>query len=312
MRWTPQPADPLHFWIGLAPRSWPVGEGLWVDLARGGLGTASKVSHEIPEQWPGEPPAEVVYLPSVPEDLEGRRSGLVASLVDIGAPVLVQARAGVVPGVDPRWVVFDPLEALLAGNLELLKDLPSDSRVMWPLIAGLTDDRGQWEKGLAALASAGVKHVQPLALALDPASKRRLVERAGEETFDSLFHGVSPSERSFSSLAAERGFGPFLPRPLPTMGANRENKKLAEQLSIAGELWLRVGRSESGGQNLFRSARWVDRESHDLSTLCREGNLGVFPWLDSTSSQVITDFVTTGAASLVQELEQEYLGGPRT
>jgi hypothetical protein len=311
MRWTSQPADPLHFWIGLVPRSWPVGEGLWVDLARGGLGSAAKVRNEIPERWTGEPPAEVVYLPSVPEDLESRRSGLVGSLVDIGAPVLVQAEAGTVPKVDPRWVVFDPLEALLVGNTGVLRDLPSGSRVVWPLIAGLTDDREQWEEGLAALASAGVKHVQPLALALDPASKRRLVERTGDETFDLLFHGAPPSEREFSSLAAERGFGPFLSRPLPTKGASRENQKLAEQLAMAGELWLRVGRSESGGQNLYRSARWVDRESHDLSTLCREGNLGVFPWLDSTSSQVITEFVTAGTASLVQELEREYLGRSR-
>jgi hypothetical protein len=206
--------------------------------------------------------------------------------------------------------VFDPLEALLAGNSERLQGLPSGSRVVWPLITGLTDDRGQWEKGLAALAAAGVKHVQALALALDPAAKRRLVERAGDETFDSLFHGEPPSERRFSSLAAERGFRPFLPRPLPTMGVNRENQKLAEQLATAGELWLRVGRPESGGQDLFRSARWVDRESHNLSTLCREGNLGVFPWLDSTSSQVIAEFVTTGTASLVRELESEYLGRP--
>lgn len=310
MRWNPQPADPVHFWIGLAPRSWPAGEGLWVDLARGGLGSPSKVSNEIPERWPGEPPNELIYFPTVSEDLEDRRTDLAGSLVTAGTPVLVQAPVGSAPKVDPRWVVFDPLEALLAGRTELLEGLPSDSSLVWPLVAGLTDDRGQWEAGLAVLVTAGVKHVQPLALALDPAAKRRLVERAGDESFDSLFHGEPPSERSFSSLAADRGFRPFLPRPLPTRSAIRENQKLAEQLATAGELWLRVGRSESGGQNLFRSARWVDRESHDLSTLCREGNLGVFPWLDPTSSRVITEFVTEGSASLVQELEREYLGRP--
>jgi hypothetical protein len=186
--------------------------------------------------------------------------------------------------------------------------LPAGAKVVWPLIAGLTDGRGQWAEGLEVLAAAGVRSVQPLALDLEPADKRRLVERAGEESFDALFHGGLPSERLFSKLATDHGFRPFLPRPLPPVGARRENRRLAEQLASAGEVWLRVGRSESGGQGLYRSARGVDRESHDLSALCREGNLGVFTWLDPLSSQVITDFVKTGSSTLVQELEAEYLG----
>ena len=311
MRWAPQPPDPLHFWIGLAPRGWPVGEELWIDLARGGLGSAARVFSEIPRGWTAEAPSVVVYLPPVPEELASRRSGLAGSLGDAGAPVLAQIPVGSVASLDSEWVVFDPLEALLSGRLELLQGLPSGSRVAWPLIAGLTDRAELWDEGLAALAEAGVEHVQPVALELGPAEKRRLVERVGEESFHSLFHGVRPSERLFSERAAERGFRPFLPRPLPTEGTIRGNQRLAEQLALAGELWLRVGRSESGGQDLYRAARWVDRERHDLSTICREGNLGVFPWLDPTSALVITDFVSTGAAKLVQELEAEYLG-PQT
>jgi len=309
MRWTSQPPDPLHFWIGLAPRSWPGNGGLWVDLARGGLGAASKAASELPSEWLAEPPDDVVYLPPVPEELERQCSHLARSLQELGVPVLVQRYVEADLAVDPDSVVFDPLKALLAGKLEYLVGLPAGAKVVWPLIAGLTDDPSQWEEGLAALATAGVGHVQPLALDLEPADKRRLVERAGEGAFDALFHGERPSERLFSRLAAARGFGPFLPRPLPLAGAKRENQRLGEQLATAGELWLRVGRSESGGQDLYRSARWVDRETHDLPALCREGNLGVFPWLDPLSSQVITDFVTTGTATLVQDLAAEYLDG---
>jgi len=307
MRWTSQPPDPLHFWIGLAPPSWPGDQGLWVDLARGGLGAASKVTTEITGQWRTEPPGDVVYLPPVGEDLESQRSRLAESLRNLGVPVLIQRHVGADLAADPESVVFDPLETLLAGKLEYLVGLPAGAKVVWPLIAGLTDDRAQCEEGLAALVEAGVEHVQPLALDLAPADKRRLVERAGEGAFHALFHGEQPSERLFSCLAAARGFGPFLPRPLPAAGVRRENRRLGEQLATAGELWLRVGRSESGGQDLYRSARWVDRENHDLPALCREGNLGVFPWLDPLSFQVITDFVTTGTATLVRDLEAEYL-----
>ncbi|MGB5162810.1 MAG: hypothetical protein WBP10_16250 [Thermoanaerobaculia bacterium] len=308
MRWTSQLPDPSHFWIGLAPRSWPGEEGLWVDLGRGGLGASSKAATEIPDEWRTQPPDEVVYLPPVRQVLESQRSHLVGSLMELGVPVVVQRPVEAGPVVDPDSVVFDPLEALLAGKMEYLAELPAGAKVVWPLVAGLTDDRTQWEEGLAALAAAGVEHVQPMALDLEPADKRRLVERAGQAAFHALFHGEQPSENLFSCLAAARGFGPFLPRPLPSAGVRRENQRLGEQLAIAGELWLRVGRSESGGQDLYRSARWVDRDNHDLPALCREGNLGVFPWLDPLSSRVITDFVTTGTATLVQDLKEEYLG----
>lgn len=308
MKWTSQPPDPLHFWIGISPRSWPGDQGLWVDLARGAIGATSKSPAEIPVQWTTEPPADVVYLPPVSKELESRRSRLAGSLMELGTPVLVQQCVSAATTVDRGAVVFDPLEALLAGNLDSLGELPAGTKVVWPLIAGLTDDQAEWEEGLEALAAAGVSHIQPLALDLEPADKRRLVQRVGEEAFHALFHGEPPSERIFSSLAAAKGFGPFLPRPLPLAGVRRENRRLAEQLALAGELWLRLGRSESGGQELYRSARWVERETHDLSSLCREGNIGVFPWLDALSREVITEVVATGAATLVQDLEREYLG----
>lgn len=307
MRWRSQPADPAHFWISVAPRSWPGDEGLWLDLARGGLGTAPLKPVETSDPWRSDPPEDVVYLPPVPSHLEGRRTDLASSLRDLGTPFLAQQRVGTGLALDPDSVVFDPLEVLITGAEESLASVAPGSKVVWPLIAGLTDDRRLWEKGLAALAAAGVRHVQPLAPHFEPAEKRRLVERAGEESFDTLFHGDEPDERAFSGLAAAHGFRPFLPRPLPPAGLRRENRRLAEQLAIAAELWLRLGRAESGGQDLFRSARLVDRERHDLSALCREGNLGVFPWLDALSSGVISDFVASGRASLVEELEAEYL-----
>jgi hypothetical protein len=310
MRWTSQPPDPLHFWIRFAPRPWPGWDGLWVDLAQSVLGNSSTSSLEIPERWRTDPPDDVVYLPPVPIELEGARQDLASFFTEHGTPVLLQQPVETVQVSGGSASVFDVLEALLAGRQAALADLPADSKVVWPLIAGLTDERRLWDEGLAALATAGAGYVQPLALELAPGDKRLLVDRAGEQSFHAVFHGQHPSERQFSSLAVDHGFSPFLPRPLPTASVKRENRRLAEQLALTAELWLRLGRAESAGQSLYRSARWVDRESYDLTMLCREGNLGVFPWLDTLSSGVISEFVSSGSSGLLAELEAEYLAAP--
>ena len=83
---------------------------------------------------------------------------------------------------------------------------------------------------------------------------------------------------------------------------------LAEELALIGELWFRLGRSESRGQGFYRAARWVDREAHDLTALAREGNLGVVSWLDIESRDLIQEIVANGSASLLAELREEYLG----
>jgi hypothetical protein len=104
---------------------------------------------------------------------------------------------------------------------------------------------------------------------------------------------------------------PWMARPLPTGPAGQvRNRRLAETLALIGELWLRLGRAEARGQAFYRAARWVDRESHDLVVLAREGNLGVVTWLDEDSRAVVEEFATEEESTLLRELRRQYLELP--
>jgi hypothetical protein len=239
---------------------------------------------------------------------------------------------------------------LLSGGGELVAapPAPNGAAAVWPLIPGLGDRPDGWRRGCERLAAAGYATVQPLALGLDPADRRRLAERAPESAYHDLFHRLPPAERDFSRVAAGFGLAPFLRRPVterwpgarpdappaaePPPGspvgsaagsitpaaAAFSNRRLAGLLALAGELWLRVGRPEAQGQALFRAARWADDTGYDLAALAREGNLGVVAALDHTSRELIGAALEAAAATdepgdppLVTELLGEYLeGGP--
>jgi hypothetical protein len=212
------------------------------------------------------------------------------------------------PEVEGGKIVYDLLPALVAGDMDALAELPADSNVIWPLIAGLTDQPETVEAGLDRLAAVGVGYVRGLALVLQPATRRRLAELGGEAVFDRLFHGPPPAERLFAIQAAAVGLKPFVERPLPADSrALAHNRWLAGELAIIGELWLRIERSESRGQAFFRAARLIDEADRDIQVLCSEGNLGVLPWLEPPSREVIEELVANGRSSLREELEAEYL-----
>jgi len=245
----------------------------------------------------------------VAEPLADERDAMAVGLLAAGAPVLVELLPGETTAAEGAMVVYDLLGALLAGDFERLGSLPAGAAAVWPLIGGLSDRTDQWEEGCAALAEAGVSFVQAQAVDLAPALRRQLAESCGEEVFDALFHGEKPSEREFARLAHRFGLRPFLNRP--PSGAKpryRRNRRLAAALSMAGELWLRLGRSDTVGNALFRAARGAERTSHDLAAVAREGNLDVLDWLESTCVTVVEDVVALGRSSLVDELFDEYLG----
>ena len=310
-RWRPTVAeqlpDPSHLWVKYRLRGWPGARGLWFDMASGRLGSQGETSSSIGVEWPGEPLDDLLYLPPVARAQRAARDELVRSLRSQGTPVLVQLLDEHPVGVG-ELAVYDLLETLLDKNLKGLERLASGTAAVWPLIAGYTDTRQLCEAGVERLASAGVVSVQGVVAELEPMDRRKIVEKGGEEGFDALFHGSSPSEKKFSQIVQAAGMEPFVSRPLPEgpswlLG----NRRIAEILALSGELWLRLGKSEATGQSLYAKARRIDSDSHDLLTLCREGNLKVIDWLDPLSSQIIEEWVRCDRSSELERLKSEYL-----
>ncbi|MGB6368177.1 MAG: hypothetical protein WBG93_15235 [Thermoanaerobaculia bacterium] len=306
-RLSAQRPDPTRLWVRYSLRPWPGPAGFWTHLAEAGVGQDERaVSIELPAV---EELDDVFYVPPVSAEMSVGRSRLLRSLAGRNTPVLLQLMPGEEePEVGAGKIVYDLLPALVAGDMGALAELPADSNVIWPLVAGLTDLPATVEAGLDRLATAGVGHVRGLALVLQPAIRRRLAELGGEAVFDRLFHGPPPAERLFAIRAAAVGLKPFVERPLPSDSpALAHNRWLAGELAIIGELWLRIERSESRGQAFFRAARLIDEADRDIQVLCSEGNLGVLPWLDPPSREVIAELVADGRSSLREELEVEYL-----
>jgi hypothetical protein len=306
-RLSTQRPDPTRLWVCHTLRPWPGPAGFWTDLAEAGVGREDAAGDlELPSVVALD---DVFYVPPVSADLSAGRSRLLRSLGEAGTPVLLQLLPGEEePSLEQGKIVYDLLPALLAADLSVLAELPSGSCAIWPLIAGLTDLPATVEAGLDRLAAVGVRHVRGLALVLRPGIRRRLAELGGEATFDRLFHGPPPAERVFAIQAAAVGLKPFVERPLPEGSRTlAHNRRLAGELAMIGELWLRIERSEARGQAFFRAARLVDEADRDLQVLSREGNLDIVSWLDPPSREVIEELVADGRSSLREELQAEFL-----
>lgn len=251
---------------------------------------------------------DVVYIPPVGESQIEARMELASGLAAGGGAVLVQRLPGDEPLTGDVVEIYDVLHTVATNDLAGFDAIPTGAAVLWPLVGGYSDDRAMWEEGVERLAAKRVRCVQGISADLSPADRRRLVDVAGDQGFEKLFHGPAPADREFAAVVHRHGLEPFFPRPLPaTPSRVRHNRHLAGILASIGELWLRLGRAESQGQSYFRAARLVDRESHDLVRLAREGNLGVVTWLDEDSGRVVAEITTDDKSTLLTDLRREYL-----
>ncbi len=308
MKLIEQTPDLGRCWVRYAFRPWPGSSDLWLDLFSRGLGQGPGKGTDLDEPVIVGSLDDVAYLPPVDGSQEGFRKQLAERLGSAGSPVLAQSLPGTELVSSGATEIYDVLQAVATGDLAKLDTVPSGAAVVWPLISGYTVDVGIRENGLSRLAAAGVTFVQGIAADLPPSDRRRVVRVAGEQGFERLFHGQAPSEREFAAAVHRSGMEPFLRRPLPLAPTRLvHNRRLAELLASIGELWLRLGRAESRGQVFYRDARWVDRDTHDLMVLAREGNLGVVTWLDDDSRRAIQEIAARDESTLFQELRREYL-----
>lgn len=309
-RFVRQLPEPARFWIAFAPRRWRVDERPWCDLSSGRLeGLRQRGGGSVPDpELAGVD--DLVYLPPVAAELAPERAALVARATEAGVPTLVQVALDEEPPPAATAVIYDPLLALLHGEVERLYHVPAGGTVVWPLLSGVTDAPELCEEGCELLAARGAGCVQPVLMEVDPRDRRSLAEERGEDVFDALFHGSPASERSFARIAARHGLEVFARRP-PT-GARpriRRNRQIAADLALAGELWLRLERAEATGQALFRAARGVEQSRHDLEALAKEKNLDVLSWLDAFAVEAIEDRVAKGRMTVLDELLAEYVAG---
>ena len=257
--------------------------------------------------WDDSDLDDVLYIPPVDSHLTSSRDSLLDSLADRGIPVLVQLRPG------ERWergepAICDLLEPLLDGEIDRLSSLSRSVAAVWPLVPGYTSSESMWISGIEKLRDAGVHTIQPVTLNLTPGERRKVVDRAGDQGFEELFHGARPAERDFSRAVAACGLESVIRRPLSRQrDVIRENRRIAEILYCVAEIWLGLGRSEGAGQSVYASARRIDSDLRDYRAICREGNLGVVTWLDPVSRDVIETWVGSGTTPVLDELKAEYL-----
>lgn len=250
---------------------------------------------------------DVVYLPVVRQSASETRLRLAESMKDEGVPIVLQLLPGEsAPGF--KGGIYDLLEPLLDRDLDSLHQLPAGASAVWPLISGYSDDQEQCRRGLTILARSGVDAVQGVALDLSPAHRRRIVERGGDDGFDRLFHGGSPSERDFSRLVDRAGMNPFIERLVPERPSRlRDNRRLAAVLYRYADMWIRLGKPEARAQEIYATARRIDVEAHDLREIGQEGNLNIVDWLGPRARRVVEEWIASGRSTRLEALIREYL-----
>jgi hypothetical protein len=307
--------EPTHFWVAYAPRTWRFCSKPWTDIARACLGTTRKplLDHGLPDLDIAELD-DLFYLPPVDRALAKERDGLATRLAEAGIPVLMQLAVGdkskVPDEVEGVTALYDLLRPLLATDVDKLIALPEKAVAVWPMIPGITNELDLWNEGLFLLGQRGIRVVQPQLLDLKPAERRKLAEGRGEEVYEALFHsriGVL-TERRFSVAAHREGLELFFQRPEAGLTPRHvSNRRIAAQLSLAGDLWLRLERPMTTGQGLLRAARVAESTHYDLAALVRESNLKVIDWLNLQARELVEEWVLEDRSSLVENLTAIYL-----
>jgi hypothetical protein len=306
--WRELAPEPARFWIRFAPKRWPTPENPYLDLADRRI------------CWPGdetavplpEPPAhrlDLVYLPPVPRRRRAERERWIVDLERAGGAALVEVDPD--EAAEPTATgtrILNLLPLMLGGEAAKLEPLPLDVAAVVPLLPGISAGEADWEPWLAALASAGRRPVLGIPVELTPSDRRRLADRTGEDRWEAIFHGDTPSDREFARAVGAAGLEPFPPRPRLFLPPRRvRNRELASALAQAGELWLRLGRSEADGQALLAAARHVEATPLDLAALAREGNLDVISWLSPRARDLVAEKVASGRYPLLDELKAAFL-----
>lgn len=277
---------------------------------------------------------DVVYVPPLSAGDDRLRAGLFDAAAGVGVPLLIQVVAAynaptrqlvaTVPGRGhgagappsepsvelPRGAVVavDLLDALLRHAAELRSQwqqrrqpaLPfeptplADATVVWPLVAGWTDQPALLESAIARLAAAGARRVVPRSMQLGASERRLLAEglqSSWPEAFDALFHGGDspPDSGAFRQAAQAAGLDTRLPRPLP---APPLPPRLRRARELAGHLIELGDAAGTGGDAHYRAARFLDRGEVDIDAAAREGNLGVLPWLEEPARVAVEEWLT--------------------
>lgn len=319
MSWREVEPRPSRLWVRHLPRQWPVCDRPYLDwVARrivwpmgSGAGAA-----ELPRL---APPGDVCWLPPVEKDRSRERTDQLATLARPDEIVLDQRIAGDSGSSSAApftRVVDDLLLPLVEKDLAALDAMAPNALVLVPLLPGLSDESTTWRELLARLAPRRPAAVLGVAPELSPADRRRLVDRLGESSFEAVHHSrwsAASLERAFARAVADAGLAPWWERPrLPLAPRAARHRELAAALAEAGELWLRLGRSEAEGEGLLAAARHAEVSKLDLAALAREGQLALMTVLSQLARRLIEELGREGRSSLLAELRDEYLiGEPR-
>jgi hypothetical protein len=302
-----------RLWVRRAFRDWPWPEDRSIDLSTGRVRRGGGAP-SVPGAEDVDPAAGLLYVPPVDPALAPARDDLIASLAARGVAMLAQVAPGerVPVAVGGPEVVVDLVVALLARDLDALSAVAPGTIALWPLVAGITDGEELWAEGCRRLAAAGVRCVQAIVPHVEPAERRELASAAAEDAgFSRVFHARAGDERRFAAVAARHGLAVLFRRRDVARDRRARNAALAEVLALGGELWLRLGRSEPHGQELFRASRWVDDSTVDVRSLALEGNLDVAePLRGELAAAVVEEWASTGSSAIVDAWLAEYVESP--
>jgi len=261
---------------------------------------------------PAGPRVDVVFVPAVPRGRRAERERWILDLERGGgaALVAVEIDEAAEPAATGTRLV-DLLEPLLAGAPPAAIDLlPPEVSALFPLLPGLSNDAEAWQPWLAALGRAGRRTVVGIAPELTPPDRRQLAERAGEEHFEAIFHGDTPSEHDFARAATAAGLEPWLDRPRVDLPPRRaRNRELATLLAEAGDLLVRLGSGEAEGSSLLAASRHLEATPLDVAALAREGNLAVLSWLPAPAREIVEAHVEHGRVERLEQLRVRWRSG---
>ncbi|MEO8432206.1 MAG: hypothetical protein ABI592_11905 [Acidobacteriota bacterium] len=181
---------------------------------------------------------------------------------------------------------WSPAGESLRGGLAEASARGVPAGVVWPVIAGWTEDPGFLLPFLEDAARGGARFALPVAPSQEAEFRRGAVEartatapHLAEALFDTLYHTpweerVAESLEAARAAAARAGLATLPPRPASGVEP-RVNVRAAERL----EEMARDAENDHRASLLHAAVRWIDGCGRDLSAILREGNFAkAFPF----------------------------------